>query len=319
MRFEAYRFGDFRFEPASGAVTDGSGRSFELRGKACSLLTYLIENRDRTVSKDKLLAAIWRGRVVEDQAVFQVVSELRHAFAGLETIRTHRGKGYRWVAATYVTGGSRCARAPMRPAGMRLAISVLLTLTAALVAASSHLEGSTASTRTVQIDSLLLNEARSHAIAGRLEAAEAVLRIALSSKPEHAEANLELGSVLLATGKTEAARHRAYGVYERSADGSRERAESALLLSRILASEGRHDQADRFGALAVVLASKLEDIVLVAASQEQIASLSEARGMWDAADANLLVAQQIYAAHCPENASRVSRIRERLARQRDAA
>jgi DNA-binding winged helix-turn-helix (wHTH) protein len=30
------------------------------------LLTYLLENRDRVVSKDELLASVWAGRIVSD-------------------------------------------------------------------------------------------------------------------------------------------------------------------------------------------------------------------------------------------------------------
>ena len=47
------------------------------------LLVYLIRNRDRVVSKDDLLAAVWDGRIVSESAVATRINAARSATAGV--------------------------------------------------------------------------------------------------------------------------------------------------------------------------------------------------------------------------------------------
>jgi len=65
------------------------------------LLDYLITNRDRVVSKDDLIAAIWNGRIVSDAAVTTRLNAARSAIgdSGEEQrlIRTLPRKGFRFV------------------------------------------------------------------------------------------------------------------------------------------------------------------------------------------------------------------------------
>ena len=67
------------------------------------LLAYLIENRERVVSKDDLLAAIWHGRIVSDSALTSRVNAARCAIgdSGNEQrlIKTHLRRGIRFVGA----------------------------------------------------------------------------------------------------------------------------------------------------------------------------------------------------------------------------
>jgi len=69
-----------------------------LRPKSWRLLCYLIAQRERAVSKDELLSVVWAGLVVQEQAVFQSICEIRAATRPLDCIQTLRGRGYRWVA-----------------------------------------------------------------------------------------------------------------------------------------------------------------------------------------------------------------------------
>lgn len=65
------------------------------------LLDYLIQNRDRVVSKDDVFAAIWHGRIVSESALTTRINAARAAIgdSGEEQrlIRTLRGKGFRFV------------------------------------------------------------------------------------------------------------------------------------------------------------------------------------------------------------------------------
>jgi len=85
-------------------------RRFELRKGDCllpaepqvlSLLFHLVENRDRLVSKDELVATIWGGRAVSDSAISSRIKTARQLLGddgeAQRLIRTVHGKGFRFV------------------------------------------------------------------------------------------------------------------------------------------------------------------------------------------------------------------------------
>jgi TolB-like protein len=85
-------------------------RKFELRKGDClvpvepqvlSLLFLLIENRDRLVSKDELVATIWGGRAISDAAISSRIKSARQLLGDdggtQRLIRTIHGKGFRFV------------------------------------------------------------------------------------------------------------------------------------------------------------------------------------------------------------------------------
>src|SRR5512139_1829888 len=65
------------------------------------LLIYLVENRDRVVSKDDLIASIWGGRVVSDSTLTSRINAARKAVGdsggNQKLIRTIARKGLRFV------------------------------------------------------------------------------------------------------------------------------------------------------------------------------------------------------------------------------
>jgi TolB-like protein/cytochrome c-type biogenesis protein CcmH/NrfG len=107
------------------------------------LLVYLIENRDRVVSKDDLIAAVWHGRIVSDSTLTSRINAVRKAVgdSGEEQklIRTVARKGLRFVGAVETQAdeldlargsGSRAKDAnellrPASPLADRPAIAVL--------------------------------------------------------------------------------------------------------------------------------------------------------------------------------------------------
>lgn len=66
------------------------------------MLLYLVENPDRVIGKDELLAAIWPGRIVEESNLSQNIFTLRKALSGPgeqdRFIVTSPGRGYRFTA-----------------------------------------------------------------------------------------------------------------------------------------------------------------------------------------------------------------------------
>jgi len=66
------------------------------------ILVYLIENRDRVVSKDDLIASVWGGRIVSESTLTSRINAVRRAVGDSghkqEFVRTFARKGVRWIA-----------------------------------------------------------------------------------------------------------------------------------------------------------------------------------------------------------------------------
>lgn len=90
----AYRLGRFTLEPRRQLLD--SGRAVALGGKALDLLSVLAEAQGDLVTKDELMAAVWPGIVVEENAIQVHISAARKALAEeAERLATVRGRGYR--------------------------------------------------------------------------------------------------------------------------------------------------------------------------------------------------------------------------------
>ena len=73
-----------------------------LRGKAFSMLLFLLENRGRIVTREKLLDAVWEGAAVVPNVINHAVAEIRQALGDDGTsprfIETVAGRGYCFIA-----------------------------------------------------------------------------------------------------------------------------------------------------------------------------------------------------------------------------
>lgn len=98
-----YAFCDYRLDAVTRELLGPDGATIPLTSKTFDVLLQLIEHRGRVLSKDELLAAVWPGRVVEENNLPQVISALRKALGGSagdhRYIITVPGRGYRFVAA----------------------------------------------------------------------------------------------------------------------------------------------------------------------------------------------------------------------------
>src|SRR5262245_49063360 len=98
--------GSWRFD---GVIVDGSsfritvdGEPRAIEPKSFRLLQFLIDNRDRAVSKEEILQAVWAGAFVTDSALTRAVAQIRKVIGDdprqpryIETIPTI---GYRFLA-----------------------------------------------------------------------------------------------------------------------------------------------------------------------------------------------------------------------------
>src|ERR1700736_5876272 len=97
MRF---LFGDHVLDTARRELSLG-GEQIELEPQVFDLLVHLLQNRQRVVSKDDLLALVWAGRIVSDATLDSRIAAARRAVgdsgAAQTLIRTFARKGVRFV------------------------------------------------------------------------------------------------------------------------------------------------------------------------------------------------------------------------------
>ncbi len=79
-----------------------SGVAVAVEPQVFALLRLLIENRDRMVTKDEIVAAVWTGRIVSDSAIASRVKSARQAIGDdgrtQAIIRTVHGLGFSFIA-----------------------------------------------------------------------------------------------------------------------------------------------------------------------------------------------------------------------------
>ena len=97
MRF---RFADYVLDTDRQELTRGSERA-QIGPQVFDLLVHLVENRERVVSKDDMLEAVWSGRIVSESTLTSHINAVRKAIGDngedQRLIRTVARKGFRFV------------------------------------------------------------------------------------------------------------------------------------------------------------------------------------------------------------------------------
>ena len=95
-----YAFADCQLD-TQVYLLDRAGLAIPLRPKVFHALQFLIEHRDRTVTKDELCAHVWPDRFISDATIESCIKHVRQAIGddgrGQKLIQTRRGFGYRFV------------------------------------------------------------------------------------------------------------------------------------------------------------------------------------------------------------------------------
>src|SRR5215510_8792164 len=101
-----YVFGDCALDTQRYELHRGGVR-IPLRRKVFQVLVYLIEQRDRVVSRDEVLAQVWPDQYVGEETLTSCVKVVRRAVGDSgrvqRVIQTVHGHGLRFVADVVVT------------------------------------------------------------------------------------------------------------------------------------------------------------------------------------------------------------------------
>ncbi len=100
-----YHFGLYQLDVPRGELRCAS-HPVEIEPKVFDVLVYLLEHRDRIVTKDELLEHCWAGTFVSEAALTRCLAKVRKVVApepaGSPVIQTRYGRGYRFVAPVTV-------------------------------------------------------------------------------------------------------------------------------------------------------------------------------------------------------------------------
>jgi TolB-like protein len=105
----SYFFEGYSLDPERRELRRGA-ELVPVEPQVFDLLEYLIRSRDRVVSKDDVLDAVWNGRAVSESALTSRVNAARAAVGDTgedqRLIRTLRGKGFRFIADVRESSGA---------------------------------------------------------------------------------------------------------------------------------------------------------------------------------------------------------------------
>jgi tetratricopeptide (TPR) repeat protein/DNA-binding winged helix-turn-helix (wHTH) protein len=98
---QIYRFGDVKVDISCGCLWRGD-EELHLRQKTFQVLVFLLERRERLVSKEELMETVWKNTAVTDDALVQSIKEIRRALGdnphSPKFIKTVPKVGYRFIS-----------------------------------------------------------------------------------------------------------------------------------------------------------------------------------------------------------------------------
>src|SRR5947209_8695457 len=114
-----FSFGQYKLDVERRELRDGA-LAVHLEPQVFDLLLYLLENRDRVVSKDDLIGSVWGDRIISESTLTSRINAARQAVGdsgkNQKLIRTFPRKGFRFVQAveaqTAGTTATGLAKAP---------------------------------------------------------------------------------------------------------------------------------------------------------------------------------------------------------------
>jgi TolB-like protein/Tfp pilus assembly protein PilF len=117
-------FGEYVLDPDRRELKRGPNQ-IAMEPQVFDVLMYLIRNRDRVVTKDDLIEAVWNGRIVSESTLTSRVNAARKAVADSgeqqALIKTYPRRGFRFVADVQAVDGVSPEKAHREMAGAPVA------------------------------------------------------------------------------------------------------------------------------------------------------------------------------------------------------
>ena len=102
-----YQFGRYSLDPERFDLTE-NGQLVSIEPQVFTLLKLLVENQDRLISKDEIIAAVWNNKIASDASIANRIKLARSAIGDdgstQKYIRTIHGQGFRFVGDAKIVG-----------------------------------------------------------------------------------------------------------------------------------------------------------------------------------------------------------------------
>jgi pimeloyl-ACP methyl ester carboxylesterase len=113
-----WQFDDFELDTARYELR-GKGSVIRIEPQVFDVLTQLVSNRERMVTKEELFDSVWGGRFVGEAALTSRIKAARRALGddgeSQRFIRTVRGRGYQFIATVVEPGAAPAPSEPEAP------------------------------------------------------------------------------------------------------------------------------------------------------------------------------------------------------------
>lgn len=240
----AFTLGEWRIEPARGVIVGRNQQETRLEPQIMDLLLLFAGAPGEVLSKDRIIASVWKGRAIGDDTLAGAISRLRSALGPGKHIETIPKRGYRLIFSPNAFSVAAATAEPAESMVVRgmaiLNAPTPLNLNQAKLYFEAALRDapSNAAAHAGLAHALLLQHLMDVAPSSAgLQAAEAAARAALATEPEHCLALAVLGfATLLAR---------------------RNFAEADALLQKALAADPGSIVARRYRGLVLAAAGRL--------------------------------------------------------------
>ena len=231
-----FKFEDFIFDSTSHNLSHKRTK-VAIRPKALKLLSLLIQNRHRILSKAEIMSSIWGCVYARDHLLFQLISELRKPPFKSEFVRTQPNEGYQWSVATK-TSNNRLFVPQLIAAG--LACLSLLALPVLYKADNNPKQ-------TMQLPAYgALSKGIIALQSGEKDKAIQWFEFALSENPDSVESTIFLAETLYQQNRPEESSKYLQNVLTKENLSAYNKATAANILSRISEQQGKFDDALRY-------------------------------------------------------------------------
>lgn len=235
-----FKFEDFIFDSSSHKLSHG-GTKVAIRPKALKLLSLLIQNRHRILSKAEIMSSVWGSNYARDHLLFQLISELRKHPLKSEFVRTQPNEGYQWNVTTKKVDNRFFV--PQLIAASVVAALMCLSLMALPVFNKADVSLA----QTVQLPAYsALSKGIVALQSGEKDKAIQWFEFALSENPDSIESSIFLAETLYQQNRPEESSKYLQNVLGKENLSAYNNATATNILSRISEQQGKFDDALRY-------------------------------------------------------------------------
>ena len=124
MNSDAIKVGDVAYDAKTRTLVNEDGGAVQLRHKSKEVLSFLVNNPDRTISKSEIMDSIWTDVAVSDESLVQCIAEIRRVIGkdARQIVETIPREGYR---LNLPTDAQRQHVSPVLPVVITVAVLTL--------------------------------------------------------------------------------------------------------------------------------------------------------------------------------------------------